>query len=100
MLNLVNHGVEKLLPFDPMSQGTGQTAQAMAQSAAGFGNSLAPRQSEETRTLLKQQMMQKLGMGLPRNAPRAVRTAHSVDDILKANPTLTRSQALTYLQGQ
>jgi hypothetical protein len=100
MLSLVNHGVEKLLPFDPMSQGTGQTAQDMANSAVGFGNSLAPRQAEETRTLLKQQMMQKMGLKLPRNAPKAVRSAHSVDDILRANPTLTRSQAITYLQGQ
>jgi hypothetical protein len=100
MLSLVNHGVEKLLPFDPMSQGTGQTAQDMANSAVGFGSTLAPRQSEETRTLLKQQMMQKMGLKLPRNAPKAVRSAHSVDDILRANPTLTRSQAMTYLQGQ
>jgi hypothetical protein len=100
MLSLVNHGVEKLLPFDPMSQGTGQTAQDMANSAVGFGNTLAPRQAEETRTLLKQQMMQKVGLKLPRNAPKAVRSARAVDDILRANPTLTRSQAMTYLQGQ
>lgn len=100
MLELVNSGVEKLLPFDPMASGTGAAAQAKNASAQGFGDSLAPRQSEQTRTVLKQQMMQQLGMKLPRGAPKAVRNAQMVDELIRQNPTMTRSQAIAVLHGQ
>ena len=100
MLELVNSGVEKLLPFDPMMQGSGAVAAAKSSSAEGFGNKLAPRQSEQARIVLKQQMMQQLGMKLPRNAPKAVRNAQMVDELIRQNPTMTRSQALAVLHGE
>lgn len=100
MLELVNYGVEKLLPLDTLQQGTGQTGQLKNTSAEAFGNNLAPRQSEVTREALKQSMMQQLGMKLPRNAPKAIRNAKMVDELIRQNPTLTRSQALAMLDSR
>jgi len=100
MMELVNYGVEKLLPFDPMSSGSGMAAQEMNASNQGFGQNAAPRQSEATRTVLKQQMMQQLGLKLPRGAPKAVRTAQMVDELIRQNPRLTRSQAIAMLHDR
>jgi hypothetical protein len=99
MMELVNYGVEKMLPYDPLSQGTGVAAQEMNASSQGFGTNVAPRQSEATRIVLKQQMMQQLGIRLPRNAPKAVRTAQMVDELIRQNPQLTRSQAIAMLRA-
>lgn len=100
MMDLVSYGVEKLLPYDAMAEGTGTTGQAKNLSAQSFGSDLGPRQSEATREALKQQMLQQMGMKLPRNAPKAIRNAQMVDEIIRQNPTMTRSQALALLHGR
>ena len=101
MLELVNFGAEKLLPFDPMQDGSGAAGQAKQQVAQSYGQQQVPHQSEVQRTVLKQSMMEKLGIKSPMsNGPKAVRTAMIVDAILQKNPSMTRSQAMATAQGQ
>ncbi len=101
MLELVNFGAEKLMPFDPMQEGSGDTGIAKSQAAQSFGGQQVPHQSEVQKTILKQTMMEKLGIKQPMsNGPKAVRTAMIVDALLKKNPSMTRSQALAVAQGQ
>ncbi len=100
LMELVDYTVNKNLPLDPMRQGSGETGRELSRVMENIGTAqTVERVSEEARVLEKGRLLQQLTGELPKNIPAAVRKARLVDQVIKQNPSMTRSQAMEKVES-
>jgi len=88
-LDLINKAVTKTMPVDPLSRGSGDSADRRMEIARSFGNSLTPRAATAEQQQLAARFLQGLGQEQVNRSPRSIRITQMADQLMAQDPTLT-----------